>query len=152
MNLNALFIPPDIAAGRQLADRLGKLHLDWAGAAAAKDAAACTRDTFIAEDLLGSATLAQLRAALLIATAPAAAAAPVPVVPGPLDVAAAVIGRDELVALAVAYGQACMAWGGDAQSAETYRACQRAWRELQAAVERLCHAAPAYELGGGRSS
>jgi hypothetical protein len=147
MNLNALFLSPDIAAGRQLVERLGKLHLDWAGAQTAGDGAAATRDLFIAEDLVKTATVHQLRAAALIASEPRADR-PVPVVPGPDDVAA-IVGLDEVLAMLGAYAHACIAVGAGQPAAK--REAERAYGPLREALERLFASALVYELHQARA-
>jgi hypothetical protein len=127
---------------RDLQDRRHTLTSikNYAGACLALD---------LAVSLLDAASQPELREAVLHLTNPANVP-PVPVVLGPQDVAA-VVSLDEITALITAYGQASMAYGNGA-SQDGARACQRTFRELRGAVERLCLAAPAYELGGGRAS
>lgn len=147
MNLNALFLGPDISAGRQLVERLGKLHLDWAGAQTAGDAAAATRDLFLAEDLLSTATPQQLRAAVLLTSLPRTDR-PVPVVPGPSDVDA-VVGLDEVLAMLGAYAHACIAVGAGQPAAK--REAEQAYAPLRKALERLFESALVYELHQARA-
>lgn len=71
---------------------------------------------------------------------------------------AAVVGVDEILALVAVYATGCTDWGrayergGPAACDDIERRLEAAHRDLRAAIERLCKAAPAYELGGGRSS
>jgi len=111
VNLADEFRTFDVDAARQLIERLGKLHLDHAGAVAAGDAAAARRDVTLAVDLAEHATLPQLRAAVIFTSAPTADRPTVPVVPGPQDRPAPAVTLDEIDALLRRYAQACFEHG-----------------------------------------
>lgn len=111
MNLADDFRTFDVDAARQLIERLGKLHLDHAGAVAAGDRAAARRDVSLAVDLAEHATLPQLRAAVILASMPTVDRPAVPVVPGPQDRPGLPLTLDEIDALLRRYAQACFDHG-----------------------------------------
>lgn len=136
------------AQARDLVRRLRWLQERRHTLTAAKDHIGAHTALDIAVSLVDAAERATLGGALLHATNPVS----VPPSPlGPQDVAA-VVGAAEITALINAYGAAAHEYGRSGGSHELGQACQRAWRELVAAIEPLCQATPTYELGGGRTS
>lgn len=142
--------------GKDLVRRLRALQERRHALTAAKDHVGAHQALDLAVSLIDPTDLPTLREALLHATNPAHTP-PVPVVLGPQDVAA-VVGVEEIMSLVYVYSTGCTYWGRaferrDLKTAhEVERRLEAAHRELKAAVERLCAAAPTVELGGGRSS
>jgi hypothetical protein len=146
MNLSGHILPPDIARAQDMLRLLGKCHREWVGADTAGDRAAADRSADVAFSVLESATLPQLRAAVLIASEPATDR-PVPVVLGLQDVSAA-IGLDEMLGMLGAYAHACMAVGAGKPAAK--REAEQAYKPLRKALEALFENALVYELARAR--
>jgi hypothetical protein len=136
-----------MSPARELVRRVRALQVRRHALTAAKDHTGAVGALELAVSLLDAASRAELRDAVLHATNPANTP-PVPVVLGPQDVAA-VVSRDELLALVRTYGQACYSL---ARREVSQADCGRTLAAVAEAVEKLCQAAPTYELDGGRTS
>jgi hypothetical protein len=137
------------AAARDLTRRVRALQERRHALTDAKDHLGAHTALDLAVSLIDAADRGTLGEALLHATNPANTP-PVHSGLGPQDVAA-VVGQAEITVLIDKYGAAAFAYGKSGLAADG-KACQRAWRELQAAIDPLCRAVPTYELGGGRTS
>jgi hypothetical protein len=73
----------DVDAAQHLVRRLDLLHADRCAQATAGDEAAAVRDARLIPDLIGTATVPQLQAALILATTPELRS--IPVVLGPAE-------------------------------------------------------------------
>lgn len=70
MNFPLLYSEADRSAGSLLIERLGKLHEDRLAMGAAGDHRAAVRDARLIQDLVETATVSQLRAAVVQLTTP----------------------------------------------------------------------------------
>lgn len=137
-----------------LTRRLRETQTERQRLAALRDHAGAHRMLDLAVSLVDASDRGTLGEALLHATNPASVP-PIPVVPGPQDVAA-VVGVEELLAMVAAYATGCTDWGraferkDAARCHEIERALEGSHADLRAALERLCGAVPPVELGGGR--